>query len=45
MGLYLDYEYVTLVAKATGSDITGTVDSSERKMEFKAEKVLKSEKK
>ena len=45
LGLYIDYEYVTLTAKATGNKMKGTVDSSLGKMVFQAEKVLKAEKK
>lgn len=38
LGLYVESEYVSLAAKTTGNKMEGTVDSSQGKMAFKAEK-------
>jgi len=38
LGLYVDYEYVTVTAKVAGKKMEGTVDSSQGKMALKAGK-------
>jgi hypothetical protein len=45
LGLYVDYEYVTLTTKVTGNKMKGTADSSKGEMAFNAEKIIKAEKK
>lgn len=38
LGLYVDYEYITIIAKVTGAKMEGTIDSSQGKMTLKAVK-------
>ena len=43
--VYVESEYVTVVSKIKGNKMEGTVDSSQGKMELKAEKIVPAVKK
>ncbi|MDO5524127.1 MAG: hypothetical protein Q4G48_08815 [Bacteroidia bacterium] len=45
MGVYVESEYVAVVSKVKGNKMEGTVDSSQGKMNLKAEKIVPDEKK